>query len=124
MTTMHEQAESILEDYLGKLAALGSADAIALHLHGKAVRAYCGNSNRCALAQDLQDTLHEHGLVTAAVEVAGSIYIDFPGRRGDVWMETPKIAMQFIEAFDHGQYPELIHPKDSRGHEIAAVCKR
>lgn len=121
-----ERATSILTDYAAKLEALGSADAIALHLQGRGVKAFCGHTYQCAIAEDVIETMDEHGIATYGVTVGGTD-IGVPLRpEGECteadWVSTnlPQVAIGFIKAFDDGKYRDLIHPEDEKGLMTAA----
>jgi hypothetical protein len=121
-----ERAKSILTDYAAKLEALGSADAIALHLQGRGVKAFCGNTYQCALAEDVIETMGEHGIATYGVTVGGaSVGVPlFPveecGREDYVCTDLPQVAIDFIHRFDDGAYRDLIHSEDEKGLMTAA----
>jgi hypothetical protein len=116
-----ERAKSILTDYAAKLEALGSADAIALHLQGRGVKAFCGDTYRCALAEDVIETMSEHGIDTYSVTVGGAS-IGVPlrpeeecGQADWVTTDLPQAAIDFIHRFDDGAFRALIHPEDEKG---------
>lgn len=121
-----ERAKSILTDYAAKLEALGSADAIALHLQGRGVKAFCGNTYQCALAEDVIETMSEHGIATYGVTVGGAsvgVPLCQEGECSEVdWASTdlPQVAIDFIHRFDDGAYRDLIHPEDENGLMTAA----
>jgi hypothetical protein len=117
-----ERAKSVLVDYAAKLEALGSADAIALHLQGRGVKAFCGNTYQCALAEDVIENMIEHGIATYGVTVGGaSVGVPlFPedeatAAHGWVTTELPQAAIDFIHRFDDGAFRALIHPEDEKG---------
>jgi hypothetical protein len=116
---LEERTRSILVDYATKLAALGSAEAIALHLAGREVKAWCGESNRCALADDLTKTLVENGVLPYSVDVGGDfmVYLTLRGGPDETWVAhpTPMVADEFIERYDQGEFSDLIHPDDAAG---------
>ena len=116
---LEERTRSILVDYAAKLAAFGSAEAIALHLAGREVKAWCGESNRCALADDLTKTLVENGVLPYSVEVGGDfmVYLTLRGARDEIWVvhSISEVADEFIERYDDGAFPDLIHPDDANG---------
>jgi hypothetical protein len=97
----------ILIDYTAKLEALGSADAIALHLQSKEVKAVCGSYSRCALVVDASAAVAEHG-IPSTIKVGACIYYirEDTGFTGAV--RLPEVAHDFIRRFDSGQYKELI----------------
>jgi hypothetical protein len=112
-----ERTQSILADYAAKLEALGSPDAIALHLQGLEVQAYCGNSHRCALAVDLANTLKAHGITPRYVDVGitFSATLRTPAGLVTIAEKVRQNADGFISRFDDGWYRDLIHPDDYLG---------
>lgn len=121
MTELEERTRSILGDYASKLETLGSADAIALHLQGKQVQAYCGEPQRCAIAEDLLVYLAEHGITPGfGVYVGGDITVHLTNNNSqDVRVITPDVVDQFIEKFDAGHFRDLIHVNDLKGRGYA-----
>lgn len=116
---LKERTRLILVDYAAKLTALGSAEAIALHLSGRKVKAWCGESNRCALADDLTKTLVENGVLPYLVDVGGDflVYLTLRGARDETWVghPLPEVGQDFVERYDQGAFPDLIHPDDANG---------
>lgn len=102
------EIEDVLRDYAAKLATIGSADAIALHLQGLNVKAECGRWSRCAIAVDVQRVLHEHGITDAHIAVGSLIHYSRPGERGETPVRLSDAACEFINRFDGGDFPELI----------------
>lgn len=117
MTELEERTRSILGDYASKLETLGSADAIALHLQGKRVQAFCGEPQRCAIAEDLLVYLAENGIFpSAGVYVGGDITVSLSRDSSqDIHVVTPDVVDTFIENFDAGHYRDLIHFEDLKG---------
>jgi hypothetical protein len=118
---LFERATSIMTDYVAKLEALGSADAIALHLQGRGVKAYCGDTYRCALAEDVIDEMGKHSIATYGVSVGGAS-IGVPLLPEEevtaaewVAVDLPQAAIDFIHRFDDGAFRALIHPEDAKG---------
>lgn len=114
-----------LSTYLAKLEALDTPNAIALHLQGRAVQAFCGSTGRCALVEDVTAVLTELGLLHEDVYVTvGHMVKVFDGSdpidRIPVMLELPQAVHTFIWKFDLGRYPDLIHPDDHRGWAKAA----
>lgn len=91
-----------LEDYARKIQSLGGADAIALHLQGKGIRAKRGCHVQCAIAIDAKAFLHERGFDVEYVSVGRWLIV------GHGMADTPVDARDFIKRFDNGVYPELI----------------
>lgn len=102
------EIEDVLRDYAAKLATIGSADAIALHLQGLNVKAECGRWSRCAIAVDVQRVLHEHRITDANINVGSLIHYHQPGKRVETPVRLSDAACEFIARFDCGVYPELI----------------
>lgn len=110
----------ILDDYLAKLTTLGTPEALALYLEGRGVRAWCRHMDRCALAEDLTVILSEQGVSDVGVTV-GAGCIQVVGRSRYVTRGVPRVANEFINRFDAGHYPTLIHQDDVRGQNRALV---
>jgi hypothetical protein len=128
MTELEERTRSILGDYASKLETLGSPDAIALHLQGKQVRAFCGSPQKCAIAEDLLVYLAENGIAPHSVYVGGDITIyleafDYSDD-SDIRVPNPDVVDQFIEKFDAGHYQDLIHVDDLKGRRSASNYAR
>lgn len=118
LLTEHEiLVKSILEDYSAKLVSLGSADAIALHLQSRQVKAFCREPQKCALAEDISAYLTELDVSHSCVHIGGLFGVCLDGKNW-IYVEPPELATAFITNFDHGKYPELIHERDHKGHTI------
>lgn len=117
LTDREDQVKSVLEDYSAKLVSLGSADAIALHLQGRQVKAFCREPQKCALAEDIGAYLTELDVPHSCVHVGGQFGVCLGGNNW-VYVEPPTLAIEFIGNFDRGHYPELIHERDHKGHTI------
>lgn len=108
------QIHDILINYTGKLEALGTKDAIALHFQGRGLQAFCTDSQKCAIAEDFTRVLLENGIEFSNVAVEGSLQVNVRGAF-TVLHELPPPAQDFVEGFDEGQYGELVHPDDAEG---------
>jgi hypothetical protein len=111
---------TILDDYLAKLTTLGTPEALAFYLEGRGVRAWCRNMHRCALAEDVTAILSEQGVSNVEITVGGG-RIHAMTRREHVARHTPCVANKFINRFDAGYYPTLIHQDDVLGQNRALV---
>jgi hypothetical protein len=118
-----DRVRAFLTDYVQALAALDSADKIAAHLRSRGIKAWCGNSERCALVQDLTNYLVERGVTPLAIEADGvDFYLGFDGDVS-VTHAIPPMIQDFILGFDEGRYGELISEEDAAGLYLAAARK-
>lgn len=91
-----------VSEALEKLAAEGSADAIALRLQAEGVTGVVGLTTRCAVANWL---FRETGMV---VGVSACLWKTL----GAPAASPPALVADFILAFDQGDYPALIAPSE------------
>ena len=119
MTELEERTRSILGDYASKLETLGSADAIALYLQGKAIQAFCGEPQKCAIAEDLLVYLVEHDITPLHVSVGADLCVILNPGIPETSVEVPDVVNTFIEKFDAGHYRALIHTNDLKGQGYA-----
>ena len=107
---MSELSET-LELELAKLEALGSPDAIALHLQGYEIKAQCGNSQRCAVALYLAESEslaalleQEEATLSVGINCVGA----YRGAGTACVVNVSEPVSSFISKFDGEQYPELM----------------
>lgn len=107
-----EQAARIVHGELEKLAAEGSAEAIALALRAKKIKARRGDNRACAIALDLQMALNEelgeeHG-VTVSVNGGPSAHLTWGAHESTSVRGVDHTMRIFIHDFDGNKYPELV----------------
>lgn len=119
-----DRVRAFLTDYVQALAALDHPDRIAAHLKTRGIKAWCGNSERCALVQDLTNYLVERDVTPQVIEADGiDFYLGWPDEETVITHAIPPMIQDFILGFDGGVYEDLISEEDVAGKYLAAARK-
>jgi len=91
---------------LDKLAALGTADAIALHFQTTEITGMRGSATQCPVAQWLDGEVDMPG-IRLVVKGASVLVVGEVHNRALGLVNMPEPVQEFVRKFDGGRYPKL-----------------
>lgn len=102
-------------DALDYLEDFGDPRLIARELERRGIRAVIGNSEACALAMFVEETMHVESVSVGPRQV---LIFDDSWERATDRAATPGQVERFINMFDSGRFPNLVYTRATK--EIAA----
>lgn len=102
----------VLSDIVEKLATQGAPEQVAAHMETRGLKAICGSSEHCAIAEYVvAELLQAIPELTGVLPTVGCSSIEVGYQEGPdrriASVKTPAVLSDFIAAFDHHEFPAL-----------------
>lgn len=102
----------VLSDIVEKLATKGAPEQVATHMETLGLKAVCGSSEHCAIAEYVvAELLQAIPELTEVLPTVGCSSIEVGYQEGSdrriASVKTPPMLAEFIACFDHHEFPAL-----------------